>query len=177
MQPTESRPEWGEPASKTITWHDPLPTILSANERRLTGLEFLQAMGRGEYPFPPIGSLFSMRATEATHGEVRFAITPDASMLNPLATVHGGVVCTLLDSVAGCAAHSTLPAGHGYTSVEIKISYLRPVLLDGRDIHARGWVTKEGRRICFTDAEVTDADGRVLATASSSILVIPPAAG
>ena len=143
----------------------------------LTGLELMRAIASGDAPPPPVAVLLGFAIDRVDEGNVVFSMDPRDEHTNPLGTVHGGVVCTLLDSVAGCAAHTTLPPFHGYTSVEIKISYLRPVLLDGRDIFARGWVTKEGRRICFTDAEVTDADGKVLATASSSVLVIPPPAG
>ena len=87
--------------------------------------------------------------------------------------VHGGLVCTLLDSVAGCAVHSTLPAGVGYTSLEIKVSYLRPVRHGGGELTATGRVTKPGRRAAFADGEVRDGDGRLVATASSTCLVFP----
>ncbi len=82
-------------------------------------------------------------------------------------------MCTLLDSVPGCAVHSTLAAGIGYTSLEIKVSYLRPVRAGEGDLLARGWVTKRGRRASFAEAEVTDAQGRTVATASSTCLVFP----
>lgn len=180
MQLTDTvgeRPGWGESSAKTITWHDPATALAEAFARGLTGLEYIQAMGSGELPFPPIGSLFGMRGVAAKEGEVVFELQPDASMLNPMAGVHGGVVCTLLDSVTGCAALTTLPPLHGFTSIEIKISYLRPVVLDGRPITARGWATKPGRRVCFTEGEVHDADGRLVASASSSILVLPPPDG
>jgi uncharacterized protein (TIGR00369 family) len=176
MQPTTTvgeRPGWSSPQSKTITWHDPATALGEASARGLSGLQYLEAMGAGELPFPPIGSLFDMRGVAAREGEVVFELQPDASMLNPMAGVHGGVVCTLLDSVLGCAALTTLPPLHGFTSIEIKISYLRPVVLDGRPIAARGRVTKPGRRVCFTEGEVTDGDGRLVASASSSILVLP----
>jgi uncharacterized protein (TIGR00369 family) len=87
--------------------------------------------------------------------------------------VHGGLVCTLLDSVAGCAVHSTLPSGVGYTSLEIKVSYLRPVRQGGGELTAIGRVTKPGRRAAFADGEVRDGDGRLIATASSTCLVFP----
>jgi uncharacterized protein (TIGR00369 family) len=86
--------------------------------------------------------------------------------------VHGGLVCTLLDSVAGCAVHSTLPAGVGYTSAEIKVSYLRPVRADTGKLLAHGWVVKPGRRLAFAEADVRSPDGKVIATASSTLLVM-----
>ena len=85
--------------------------------------------------------------------------------------VHGGLVCTLLDTVLGCAVHSTLPARVGYTSIEIKVNYLRPVHV-GAELIGHGWVTKPGRRVAFADAEVIGADGKQVATASGSCLIM-----
>jgi uncharacterized protein (TIGR00369 family) len=106
-------------------------------------------------------------------GEVVFRCTPDESAYNPIGTIHGGLVCTLLDSVTGCAVHSTLAAGIGYTSLELKVSYLRPVHAGQGDLLARGRVTKRGRRASFAEGEVTDAAGKTVATASSTLLVFP----
>jgi uncharacterized protein (TIGR00369 family) len=139
----------------------------------MSGLEFLTAMFAGELPPPPICELFNMRGVSVTDGEVVFSADPDASMYNPIGMIHGGLVCTLLDSVVGCAVHSILPRGTGYTSIEIKVAYLRPVTIDSGPLRATGRVTKRGRRVCFADGEVLDAAGRAVATASSSLLVLP----
>jgi uncharacterized protein (TIGR00369 family) len=85
--------------------------------------------------------------------------------------VDGGLVCTLLDSVAGCALHSTLPQGKGYTSIEIKVNYLRAVRLTSGVLTATGTVVKSGSRVGFTEGVVTDPDGAVIATATSTLLV------
>ena len=85
--------------------------------------------------------------------------------------MHGGTACVLLDTVAGCAVHSTLPAGVGYTSLEIKVNYLRPIH-GGVDLIAHGWVTKPGRRVAFAEGDLRDAEGRVLATATSTCLIM-----
>lgn len=87
--------------------------------------------------------------------------------------VHGGLVSTLLDSVAGCAVHSTLPAGVGYTSLELKVSYLRPGRHGGGELTATGQVTEPGRRAAFADGEVRDGEGSLVAAASSTCLVFP----
>ena len=155
--------------SKVISWHD--PHALAASARTLSGLEFLQTMAAGELPPPPIASLLGMTIQRIEPGDVVFGCLPDESVYNPIGVVHGGLVCTLLDTVAGCAVHSTLAAGVGYTSIEIKINYLRPVR-SGAELTAHGWVTKTGRRIAFAEGDVRDAAGTVLATASSSCLVI-----
>ena len=162
---------WGEPRTKTVTWYDPLTA--AAQGASMSGLAYLEAMRDGVLPFPPIGGLMAFRGESVSDGEVVFRCTPDESAYKPIGTVHGGLVCTLLDSVTGCAVHTTLAAGIGYTSLEIKVSYLRPVLAEQGDLLARGWVTKRGRRASFAEGEVTDAAGKTVATASSTLLVFP----
>lgn len=168
MENTQTPESWGEPRSKTVTWHDPKLTV--DGREGLTGLEHMRAGLRGEIPGAPIGSLMGFRLTDATQGEVRFEGTPDESTCNPMGAVHGGLTCTVLDSAAGCAVQTTLPAGVGYTSVEIKVNYLRPVFA-GTPLFARGWVTKPGRRVAFAEAEIRDASDKVVATASSTCLI------
>lgn len=164
------RPEtWGDEQSKTVTWHDPKATAMVGLQ--LSGLEYLTAIGEGKLPTAPIANLFGIEGFSVTDGEVVFGFTPDESAYNPLGFVHGGAMCTLLDTAAGCAVHSTLPAGVGYTSIEIKVNYMRGVHA-GVPLKARGWVTKRGRRISFAEAEILDPDGKVVATASSSLLII-----
>ncbi len=163
---------WGEPRTRTVTWYDPLRS--AAEGAKLPGRAYLEAIADGMLPPPPIASLFTFRITEVGDGETRFAVTPDESAYNPIGLVHGGLVCTLLDSVVGCAVQTQLPAGTGYTSIELKVSYLRPVHADTGEIHAHGWVTKPGRRVAFAEGDVRTADGSLLASASSSLLIIAP---
>lgn len=99
---------------------------------------------------------------------------PDESHYNPIGSVHGGFFATVLDSACGCAVHTTLPTGVGYTSLEIKVSFLRPITADTGKVTAHGWVTKRGKGVAFAEADIRDQDGRVLATASSTCLVIHP---
>jgi uncharacterized protein (TIGR00369 family) len=139
--------------------------------RSLSGREYLQAMIDGRLPPAPIGGLMAMTAVSVGEGTVEFRCQPDESAYNPIGVVHGGLVCTLLDSVVGCAVHSTLPVGMGYTSLEIKVSYLRPVRHGQGELTATGRVTKPGRRAAFADGEVRDERGRLIATASSTCLV------
>lgn len=161
--------DWGPTRSKTIEWHDPMRSARKAQQ--LDGLSFLQAIVDGVIPPPPIARLMNMRFESAETGSVVFTIDPDESMYNPIGGIHGGTMCTLLDSVVGCAVHTTLPAGFGYTSVEIKVNYLRPATRDSGILTATGTVKKGGRRIAFAEGEVTDAQGRVVATATSTLLV------
>ena len=120
--------EWGEVRSRTVEWRDPAGPARKARE--LDGLGYLRAILGGDIPAPPIASLMNLRFLEAEPGRVVFALDPDESQYNPIGAIHGGAVCTLLDSVAGCAVHTTLPAGWGYTSVEIKVNYIRGATRD-----------------------------------------------
>ncbi|WP_092627435.1 PaaI family thioesterase [Actinopolyspora mzabensis] len=167
----ETGHDWGEPRSKTVTWYDPTTGARAATG--MSGLDYLSAMHRGELPPPPISALFGdMRISSVAEGEVEFSCLPDESAYNPIGMVHGGLACTLLDSVTGCAVHSTLPAGTGYSSAEIKVSYLRAIHLDTGELHALGRVTKPGRQVAFAEGELRDSTGKLLATASSTCTVL-----
>lgn len=170
---TETRPDlerdWGPERSRTVSWHDPHRSAQAG--LAMAGIDYLRAMVAGSIPPPPISQLIQMDLTAAEPGRVVFTCTPDESAYNPIGAVHGGLVCTLLDSVAGCALHSTLPAGKGYTSVEIKVSYLKAVRATSGRLTATGTVVKAGSRVGFTEGVVTDASGTVVATASSTLLV------
>jgi uncharacterized protein (TIGR00369 family) len=161
---------WGTPQQRTVTWHDPL-TAAEAG-RTMTGRAYLAAIKDGDIPPPPIAALMGFDLVAIGDGEAWFAMTPDASVYNPLGMVHGGMVATLLDSALGCAVHTTLPAGTAHASIEIKVSYLRSISQTTGRITAHGWVTKPGRRVAFAEGDVRDPDGKVLATASSSIAVM-----
>ncbi|MFB9748636.1 PaaI family thioesterase [Leifsonia shinshuensis] len=139
----------------------------------MSGLEYLQKMIAGELPAPPIANLMGMTLTEAELGRAVFVCEPDESHYNPIGTVHGGLVCTLLDSAIGCAVHSTLAQGQGYTSIEIKVNYLRPVFASSGALTASATVTKPGNRVAFADGVVTDGSGKTVATATGSLLVFP----
>ena len=173
---TETSPTaWGAPRSRTVEWHDPMITAAGAVQR--SGLETMAAIRDGLLPPPPIAMLMQMDVVALEEGRVEFSCTVDESVYNPIGVVHGGLVCTLLDTVAGCAVHTTLPAGFGYTSIELKVSYLRAVHAASGPLTAVGRVIKPGRRVAFAEGEVLDAAGRSVATASSSLLVFPlPAA-
>jgi uncharacterized protein (TIGR00369 family) len=157
--------------SRIITWEDPL---LGADlAKTMSGLEFIEGLIDGSIPEPPIFNLMNMRPVAAEVGKVTFTCDPDESHYNPIGTVHGGLVCTLLDSVLGCAVQTTLPKSQGYTSLEIKVSYLRPVMADTGQLTAVGIVSKPGSRAAFADGTVHDSNGKLMATASSTLLVFP----
>jgi uncharacterized protein (TIGR00369 family) len=156
---------------QTYQWVDPAKVL--AETATLSGLDYLEAMRDGTIPPPPIAVLMQLRPVHVELGKVVFECDPSEAHYNPIGMVHGGLVCTVLDTATGCAAHSTLAAGVGYTSVEIKVNYLRPVTSDTGVLIATGQVIKGGNRMIFAEGNVTTEAGKLIATASSTLLVRP----
>ncbi len=137
--------------TRTISWED--PGALAEAGRALSGLEYLRKIVAGELPRPPISALLDFGLAELEEGRAVFTAEPAEFHYNPIGLVHGGLAATLLDSAMGCAVHSTLPAGAGYTTLEIKVNYVRaltaetgPVRCEARAIHVGGrTATAEGR--------------------------------
>lgn len=154
--------------AKHVTWNDPADT--TAQVLALSGKEAFERVRDGLLPPPPIAQLFGFEIVDVGDGEVTFACTPDESTLNPLGAVHGGTLATLLDTVTGCALHTTLPAGTGFSTIEIKVSYLR-ALQPGTRLEAVGRVVRAGRRVAFTEGSVTDDRGRLVGTATASLAI------
>ncbi|HEX3796304.1 MAG TPA: PaaI family thioesterase [Acidimicrobiales bacterium] len=167
---TDTPDQWGEERRKTVVWHDPMRTVAAGVS--LSGLDFLRSIRDGATPPPPMAALFGMQVREVDVGRVVFECDPDESTYNPVGTVHGGLVCTLADSVAGCAVHSTLEAGFVFTSIDITVNYLRPVTSQSGTLRAVGIVTKPGRRVAFASVEIFDGSQKLVATATSSCLVM-----
>ncbi|WP_234750410.1 PaaI family thioesterase [Arthrobacter ramosus] len=140
----------------------------------LSGLDYVQGLADGSVPPPPMAVAMAMTVTAVEPGRVTFRCDPEEVHYNPLGVIHGGLVCTLLDTAIGCAAHTTLPAGVSYTSIEISVSYLRPVLPELGPLTAVGTVRKSGRRVVFAAGDVLDKNGKLVATATSSLLVTTP---
>lgn len=145
-------------------------TIDDAEGSAPDGLAQLQAMLAGGLK-APIGKTLGFELVEAERGRVVFEGKPDRSVYNPLGAVHGGYAATLLDSACGIATHSTLGAGRGHTTLELKVSYLRGLTEDSGTVRATGRVLTSGRRVAFAEAELHDGQGRLCATATSTLLV------
>ncbi|MFE0024896.1 PaaI family thioesterase [Amycolatopsis sp. NPDC059021] len=160
----------GQLREKTIAWRDPLP--MAGLAAKLSGVDYLRGIAEGRVPPPPISAHFGLRWVSVTEGDIVLAAEPDESLYNPIGSVHGGVAATMLDSAVACAVHSTLPAGVGYTSVELKVSFVRAIHAGMGEIRAHGWVVKAGSRVAFAEGDIRDTAGRVLATASSTCLII-----
>jgi uncharacterized protein (TIGR00369 family) len=139
---------------------------------RYGGLEALHAIRDGELPPPPVAELLGFEIRTLAPGEITFGMVPREQHYNPLGTVHGGVIATLLDTVMGCALQSRLPDGVGWTTLDISVRYLRPVTVDTGPVAAIGTLVHLGRRTATAEARlVADATGRVLATGTSTLLV------
>jgi uncharacterized protein (TIGR00369 family) len=154
-----------------INW-DPLRARTAAKGLPMAGIDYLAAMMNGKLPPPRIAGLMQLDATTLAPGRVGFTCTPDESMYNATGTIHGGVVCTLLDTVTGCALLSTLPQGRGIMSIEIKVNYLNAVHPSCGPLNATGTVVKAGSRLGFTEGVVTNANGDAVATATSTLLIL-----
>ena len=158
---------WGPPRTKTVTWFD---VQASRNGRAgISGLEYLQRLAGGEFAPPPIAMTFNMRLHEVGDGLAVFRCTPDESFLNPLGLIHGGVLCTLMDTAIGVAVQTKVPADVGYATIELKVSFLRPAPYDGTDLEARGSVLRVGRNVAFSEAHAYTADGTLVGHATSSL--------
>jgi len=143
----------------------------------LTGLEMLQAIISGELPSPPIGAHMGFHLVEVEPGKAVFEGAAGPHLLNPLGGVHGGVALTLIDSAAGCAVHTELPAGTGYTTVETKVNFTRPIAPDGGTVRCEGRIVSRGRRIATADARLLDAGGKLLAHGTSTLMILAPRDG
>jgi uncharacterized protein (TIGR00369 family) len=140
----------------------------------LTGLEMLQAMLAGDLPSPPIGATMGFRLLEVAPGRAVFEGAAGPHLLNPLGGVHGGVALTLIDSAAGCAVHTELPPGVGYTTIETKVNFTRPVPPDGSPVRCEGRVVTRGRQIATAEARLLSAEGKVLAHGTSTMIILHP---
>jgi uncharacterized protein (TIGR00369 family) len=134
------------------------------------GLTVLRALLRGEYPAPPIMSVLPFTLTDVDKGRVAFAGTPSQALYNPMGAVHGGFAMTLLDSAMTCAVMSVLEAGELCTTVETKVSFVRPVVESTGPLRAEAHVIHAGSRVATVEGRLTDAGGRLYAHGTSTCL-------
>ena len=137
-----------------------------------TGRQILQAIVDRRLPQPPICEILSFGIVEVGDGFAAFEGEPGAHLLNPMGGVHGGWALTLIDSAAGCAAHSLLPAGAGYATIETKGNFARPITKDTGRVRAEARVVARGRQVISAEAKVLSMDGKVLAHGTSTLLVL-----
>ena len=148
-------------------------TVSAEQKLRMSGLEFVQGLASGALPLNTIARTLGYDVTEAEHGRVVVALLPTDAHLNPAGTVHGGLTATLLDSCMGLAVQSTLEKGTAQTTLEFKISLIRPITPETGEIRAEGRILNCGPRIGPADGRVTDAQGRLLAHGTTTCLIFP----
>ncbi|MCZ4243831.1 PaaI family thioesterase [Pedobacter punctiformis] len=156
--------------SKIITWKDPMEGAKEALQ--LSGLEYLQAMSEGKLPLPPLLYTLDFTVTEMKEGEVVFEFTPQEFHYNPIGTVHGGVISAILDSATGCSLHSLLPAGKGYTTLELKVNFLKAVTIKTGSLKTISKVINLGGRTALVEAQLVDEHQTIYAHAVSTCLIL-----
>ena len=139
---------------------------------RRPGLELLQGIFDGSLPAPPIGNTLGFVPVEMAPGRAVFQGTPSFDHYNPIGSVHGGWIATLLDSCVGCAVHTTLPAGKGYTTLELKVNYVRAVTEDSGALRAEGKLIHAGGRVATAEGRLVDAAGRLYAHCTTTCLIL-----
>ena len=139
----------------------------------LTGLRLFELYRDGKMDPSGIATLLDLQCPEVEDGRIVFTCKTRPDFANPLGMLHGGIAATLLDSAMSCAVHTTLPANLACASLDISVRYIRAGSLDGGELRAEGRVVHRGRKVCTAEANLTDEAGKLIATATSSLMVIP----
>jgi uncharacterized protein (TIGR00369 family) len=155
--------------SRTFTWDD--SAITRAAVRDLAGLDALKGVLAGDLPAPPMGRLMNIRLVDVERGYVVFEGTPEEYHYNPMGIVHGGMAATLLDSAMGCCVHSCLDAGDRYTTLDIKVSYLKPMTVATGLVRGIAKIVHIGRTVALAEARLVDANDTIYAHATSTCLI------
>jgi uncharacterized protein (TIGR00369 family) len=156
--------------TRTVTWEDPLMGARAGAS--LSGIEYLRAIAQGKIPAPPIALLLGFDLEEVEEGRVVFTAEPGEHHYNPIGVVHGGLAATLLDSAMGCAVHSLLPQGRGYTTLEIKVNYVRAIKRESGRLRAVASVIHLGGKIATAEGRIVDAAGQLYAHATTTCILL-----
>lgn len=155
---------------RSYSWGNPLEGVtLSA---ALSGMEYLQAIQRGEAPASPLVNTLDFSLGELEEGKVSFYFEPQEFHYNPNGSVHGGVITSILDSAMGCALHTLLPAGTGYTTLELKVNFLKKAVIGSGLLTATGSIIHLGKSTALVEASLTDENGKKYAHAVSTCMVL-----
>jgi len=160
-----------KPRVRTVAWSDPAISVAAASS--LSGVEFVSKIMRGEVPVPPVFALIDFRLIKVERGKVNGEFEPAEFHYNPAAVVHGGIVCTLLDSVMGLAVLTQLPPGSGFSTLEVKINFVRPITEKTGTLVAEGTVVHPGSRIATSGARLVDPQGKLYAHGTATCIVLP----
>ncbi|MBP7776149.1 MAG: PaaI family thioesterase [Acidobacteria bacterium] len=158
--------------TRTVSWADPAEHAWRASSG--PGLEILRKVIAGALPPAPMATLLGYELLEVAEGLAIFGVTPAEYHYNPAGQVHGGFAATLLDSAMGCAVYTTVDTGSTYTTVEIKVNYLKPITVATGPVRAIGRLLHRGRRTAMAEGRLEDAGGRLLAHATTTCLIWQP---
>ena len=161
--------------SRTISWTDPARARFRLRDR--DGYAQLREMASGAAAPPPAAALIGMKMDKVERGRVVFSVVADEMHENPMGTMHGGIIATLVDSAMACAVFSMLPAGTAYTTLELKTNYVRPIVQTTGVVRAEGRVVHLGRSVATTEATVRDEHGTLYAHATSTCMIKRPPGG
>jgi len=157
--------------SRTLIWQDPVAT--AAAGAAMSGIDYMRAIVAGELPPPPIAVTMRLRPIELEEGRVVFEGEPGEEHYNPIGVVHGGYAATLLDSALGCAVHTTLAVGSGYTSLGLEAKFVRPISRDTGRVLCEAKVIHRGRRQATAEARLTAAEsGKLLAHGQATLMIL-----
>jgi uncharacterized protein (TIGR00369 family) len=155
--------------TRTVTWQD--PSIPGKAGLSMSGAAFLRAIAERRLPPPPIANLMGFEIVEVGEGRVVFAVEAQEYHYNPIGVVHGGLAATLLDSAMGCAVHSLLPEGRVYTTLELKVNFVRPLKHDTGPVQAIGKVVHLGGKIATAEGTLIDRAGKLYAHGTTTCLL------
>jgi len=153
-----------------VKWDD--PGQLAQAGRSMSGIEFLRAIRDGRLPHPPICALLNYRLVEVEPGHAVFEITAGEQHYNPIGVVHGGIAMTLLDSAMGCAVQTQMPAGGGYTTLEVKTNLVRALTAATGKLRAIGKIVHLGKRVATAEGRLEDPAGKLYAHATTTCMVL-----
>lgn len=157
--------------SRVVAWQDPLATLERA--AGMTGIEYLRAIQAGELPPPPIAEMMNFELLEIEDGRVVFGGEPGEEHYNTIGSVHGGYAATIADSAIGCAVHTTLPVGGGYSTQTLEMKYVRPITRETGAVRCEATVLHRGRRQATAEAKLYDATGgKLLAHGTGTCLIL-----
>lgn len=155
---------------RNITWEDPMKG--ASHALNLSGLAYFEKIKNGELPLPPLLTALDFHAQEVEKGKAVFSFVPQEFHYNAIGTVHGGVISAILDTAMGCTLHSLLPAGTGYTTLELKVNFLKAVTTTSGELRAVGKAIHTGSRTALVEAQLVDGNGTVHAHGVSTCLLI-----
>ncbi|SGY93720.1 PaaI family thioesterase [Moritella viscosa] len=159
-----------ENRTRTFDWADPMIGAKSA--MKMSGYDYLKSIADGDLPMPPIMSLMGVDNCDVDKGYMRFEFNAEEYHYNTIGGVHGGVFSTLLDSCISCAVHTTLPQGVGFSTIDLKVNFIRPITIETGLVICEGNAIHTGRKTAVGEGRLLDASGKLLATASVTCLIL-----